>query len=408
LGAPKGEIMAKRTFFAIACAVVSLHAAAWGQGPSNAYQGPYGPQAGPWAGPGAIAATFQPQMQPAGMPGGMPGMMPGGPMQPGPMQAPPMQPAPDGVATADPCCLDCGRVPEWQGFGEFLYMRPGNANVAYGVVFSGPLDTPPAAATPVQVAQPGVANIDFHPGWVVGASKALDECNEIVGTFTHYEGEDTNGISSSTFLIRSMISNPSTWISNAASDWVSAASDYRMQFSLADLDLRWTFSNQCDTRLSLVAGARFASLDQRLDVNFVSTDIQNVHTEVNFDGGGLRLGFNGERRLPCGVVFYGRTTASVVGGTFRGAYTQTSGILGPLVNTGFPADRVVPILDAELGAGISLWDDKLRLTAGYSFSGWYNVVSTGQFIGAVQSNNFTGMHDTLTFDGLVARAEVSF
>jgi len=98
-----------------------------------------------------------------------------------------------------------------------------------------------------------------------------------------------------------------------------------------------------------------------------------------------------------------------VAGTARCAYTQTSGLAGgPLVETGYPADRVVPIIDAELGTGLSLWNDKLRLTVGYSFSGWFNVVRTDQFIGAVQANNFTGMHDTLTFDGMVGRVELQF
>jgi hypothetical protein len=136
--------------------------------------------------------------------------------------------------------------------------------------------------------------------------------------------------------------------------------------------------------------------------------VQDVHSQVNFDGAGLRIGFEGQRRTPYGLVFYGRTAASLVAGTFRCAYTQTSGLYGPLVETGYPADRVVPIIDAELGAGLSLWNDKLRLTAGYSFSGWFNIVRTDQFIGSVQTNNFTGMHDTLTFDGFVGRVELQF
>ena len=64
-----------------------------------------------------------------------------------------------------------------------------------------------------------------------------------------------------------MVSQPSTWTSNAASDWVQAASDYQMIYSLADVDFRWTFENQNDTRLSLLAGMRYASLDQRLDID---------------------------------------------------------------------------------------------------------------------------------------------
>ena len=296
-----------------------------------------------------------------------------------------------------------------------MYLRPRNANVAYGVEFNGPPNTAPGAATPIQVAEPGTASIDFHPGWRVGFAKSLDECNAVVATFSHYEGENQDSISVPSdlqqqgILIRSMVSQPSTWTAAPVGDWLQAASDYQMIYSLADIDFRWTFENQNDTRLSLFAGMRYASLDQRLDVNLTSSsDLQNVHSQVNFEGGGLRIGFEGQRRTPFGLVFYGRTAASLVAGTFRCAYSQTSLYNGPLVDTGYPADRVVPILDAELGTGLSLWNDKLRLTAGYSFSGWFNIVRTDQFIGAVQSNNFTGMNNALTFDGFVGRIELQF
>jgi len=334
-------------------------------------------------------------------------------MQPEPAS----QAAGDAVAMGDPCCCGNQGLPSWEFYGDFLYLRPRNANVAYGVVFNGPTETPPTAATPIQVAPPGIASIDFHPAWRAGFAKALDECNAVAATVTHFEGNDQSGISTSdpllpqpnTFLIRSMVSQPSTWSSNAASDWASAASDYSLIFTLADVDFRWTFENQNDTRLTLLAGTRYASIDQRLDVAFTSTtDVQNVHSQVNFEGGGLRIGFDGERRTPFGLLFYGRTAASVVAGTFRCAYTETSQVNGPLVNTGYSADRVVPMLDVELGTGVSLWNDKLRLTVGYMFSGWYNIVRTDQFIGGVQTNNFTGMHDTLTIDGFVGRAELQF
>ena len=382
--------MAKRSFFAFVCVVLSVHATAWGQGPGYALQGPYGPPAGPWAGgPGVVQAAYQSEALQAG---------------------PAPQMAPEGTATYDACCSCDPRIPAWEFFGDFLYIRPRNANVAYGVLFNPATqpETPPGAATPIQLAQPGTAGIDFHPGWRVGFAKAVDECNAVVATFAHYEGENQDSISTDQYEIRSMVSQPSTWSSNEASDWLQAATDYRMTYSVADVDFRWTFDNENDTRLSLLAGLRYAALDQRLDATFTSTDVQVVHSQVNFEGGGLRIGFDGERRTPHGLVFYGRATASLVAGTFRGNYTQASVLTGYLVDTGYPADRVVPIIDAELGTGLSLWNDKLRLTVGYSFSGWFNIVRTDEFIGAVQANNFGGMHDTLTFDGFVGRAELQF
>ncbi len=405
--------MAQRTFFAIMCVVLTVHATAWGQGPGYA-QGPYGPPAGPWAS-GPVQASYQSgPSQPETIQSG-PMMQQGPMMQPGPMQPGPVyQP---GEAMCDPscagnsCCAGNQCASQWEGFGDFLYMRPRSANVAYGVVYND-ISQPgvrPGSATPIQLAEPGVASIDFHPGFRAGIAKSLDECNAVVATFTHYEGEDQNSISTGQFLIRSMVSQPATWVSSATSDWGSAASDYSMISSLADVDLRWTFENQCDTRLSLLVGARYASLDQRLDVVGVALrDIQSVHTQVNFEGGGLRIGFEGQRRTPLGLVFYGRTAASLVAGTFRCAYTETSGLTGVLVETGYPADRVVPMIDAEIGTGLSLWNDKLRLTTGYTFSGWFNAVRTDHLISAVQNNDFTGMSNLLTFDGFVGRVELSF
>ena len=93
LGASKGEIMAKRSFFAIVCVVLSIHATAWGQGPGYGPQGPYGPPAGPWAGVAPAVRSRRCRCS-------------RGPMQPGPMQAgPAMQPAraAEAVATGDPC-----------------------------------------------------------------------------------------------------------------------------------------------------------------------------------------------------------------------------------------------------------------------------------------------------------------
>jgi len=79
-----------------------------------------------------------------------------------------------------------------------------------------------------------------------------------------------------------------------------------------------------------------------------------------------------------------------------------------VVNTGWTEDRVVTILDAELGLGWQSVGGGLRLTAGYTFSGWFNVINTDDFIRAVRRNDSVSVSDTLTFDGLVFRAELRF
>ena len=66
-------------------------------------------------------------------------------------------------------------------------------------------------------------------------------------------------------------------------------------------------------------------------------------------------------------------------------------------------DRVIGQLDSELGVG---WTNgRWRLSAGYMFSEWTNVVDTSSFIDAVQNNDYTDVKHSLTFDGLVTRLE---
>ncbi len=48
------------------------------------------------------------------------------------------------------------------------------------------------------------------------------------------------------------------------------------------------------------------------------------------------------------------------------------------------------------------------MNAGYMVSAWFNVVSTDEWIQAVHNNNFIGLGDSLTLDGVVARAEIRY
>ena len=78
------------------------------------------------------------------------------------------------------------------------------------------------------------------------------------------------------------------------------------------------------------------------------------------------------------------------------------------MNTKWQAGRVVPTFDMEVGGGFYSWGGHVRITAGYLLSVWTNVVKTEDFIHAVQTNDFRDMGDSMTFDGLVLRAEGRF
>ena len=103
-----------------------------------------------------------------------------------------------------------------------------------------------------------------------------------------------------------------------------------------------------------------------------------------------------------------RGTANFVPGEFRTRYTQGSNVDPIIVDTAWKAGRIVSILDLEVGAGWQSCCGHVRLTAGYVISSWFNTVNTDEWIQSVRTNNFVGLNDTMTFDGLTARAEYRF
>ena len=393
--------MRKRLLFAALFTLAGLCAQARGQEypnyapPGAAYPpGPYQP---------AAAGPYAQVMQGPYGPGAQ------GPYGPA-MQAP-CCPAPAAAATdccGESCHGTCGDY-HWDGFADFLYMRPRNANVAYGVVFNGPTDVPPAAAAPIQVSPVSAVDIDYQPAWRVGIARALDECSAVEMTYTHFQGGGDDSLSTSPpLLIRSEVSQPSAWISNSLSDSLSAEATQHMLFDLGDVDYRWTFASSQQYSLTLLGGGRYCNFDQDFLGTFATGEGQTVQTHINFQGAGIRIGLEGEHRGAHGFFVYGRGTASFVAGDARSTYVQTDFGL-PTVETGYHSDRIVTMLDAEVGIGWMGPNERFRVMGGYMMSGWFNALTTNDLVQAVQTNNFAGsLGSTLAFDGFFGRAEYRF
>jgi hypothetical protein len=368
---------------------------------------------------------------PMGVPMGMPmgGPMAGAPAPGyGPMMVPPNAnpyatagmpvPMPDPAtgevqAGGPPCCCPGPYAQEhWAVSGEFLYMRPRDVNLPYGVIFSGPLNTPPAAAAPIQVAPPGTISFDYQPAWRAGFLRALDECSALQLTYTYFQTTASDSIDTTNFpgdLIRSMVSHPSTWTSNATSDFLSASATERLTLNLAAVDYRWSYVHDPELTLTLLAGAAYTGLVQDFQAVFTtSANVETVHTYIDFEGGGIRLGWEGERRGPLGLSVFGRIVGTLVAGAARAAYVQNDLFVGTEVNTGFHADRILGIADAQVGISWTSPNGHLCVSGGYMLSEWLNAVRTDEFIHAVQTNNFIGLGKGLGFDGFLARAELRF
>ena len=313
------------------------------------------------------------------------------------------------ASCADICCSDCCAVPCWQFFGDFLYLRPRNAGLEYAVIMNGPIAP---GQTAVQEGRTATLNPQFEPGFRAGLARAFDECSTLSVAYTRYENRSSDTLltdDETNYPIRSLVVHPST--ADAAYDWLEASAHQDIAFDLADAEYRRIFL--CDDRYNLqyLAGFRYANLKQRFRSQFASTITENVNTDVNFDGAGIRFGLEGERYSACRRIFlYGKAVASVLGGEFRGSYFQGSTNDPTIVQTTWKEARCVTMLDCELGIGWASASGRLRASAGYMFSGWMNVVKSSEFISAVQANAYHGPNkidgNGLVFDGLVARFEI--
>ena len=156
-----------------------------GQPLSAQQMSPYGaPQMSPYGMPGAYQpvapmgypAAYPPTGQPEydvqqeALDGpGIPGSECNGCGQPGCTQC----------ACSSECWNHCVAV-----FGEFLYLRPRNAEVAYGV--------PIGLDSVAPMGRLGVVDQDYNPGFRFGASYVLDGCSSVTTQFTYFETDRTD------------------------------------------------------------------------------------------------------------------------------------------------------------------------------------------------------------------------
>jgi hypothetical protein len=297
-------------------------------------------------------------------------------------------------------------TPTWQLFGEAMFLRARDAEVPFAVPINGPIVPPPN--NPIQVGPVALADPNYEPGFRVGLSRALDECTSLRATYSFLE---TNAVDASATtapnVLRSLVAHPSS--QSAATDFLFATASNDIDFQLADVDYRGLIA--CNDRFALhyVLGSRYFHLRQDFWSQFTDLGTETVATQVYFDGGGLRVGLEGERHAAnYGLMVYGRSAASFVAGEFRGRYNQQDSFDPLVVNTTWKAGRLVPMLDLELGFGWTSPCKHWRLTSGYMVNAWFNTVRTKDFIRAVQNNSFDGMGNALVFDGVVGRIEYRY
>ncbi len=305
-------------------------------------------------------------------------------------------------------CGDCYAPGFWRhrtgAFGEFLYLQPTGGDVSFVQVRDGAVPLGSVPMGPVTVTDP-----DYSPGFRAGFSIANTPCSSFRGAYTHFESRSVEATAiNAPFALHSLLTYPGTI--NAYAPSLQAQARHDVDFQFIDIDYRRVV---CHNRCSVVnysIGARYGQLDQDfLASQPITPGTTSVLSQVNFNGGGIRAGLDGEyHACRSGLYIYGNALVSALTGRIHADYTQANTFGLTQATTSWKDDRIVPVLEYEVGLGWQTPNGRLKLRAGYYVAAWYNMVTTGGWINAVRSDNFVNVDDVLTFDGLVSRVEVNF
>jgi hypothetical protein len=312
--------------------------------------------------------------------------------------------ATQGGCGVEACCCN-GLSYNFAVYGEFLYLRARDAEVAYAVEVNNAV-APPAIPLPVQAI--GVVDPDYEPAFRFGMIYALDCTSSIDVKYTMFEsdGYHRTDLVTAGNEIQSLLTHPST--AQAAQGGLFADAQHDISFNLIDVDYRQVISKSCCHETTFLIGVRYGDMEQNLKSNLPILGNETVDTDIDFYGAGLRMGLEYQRHMSRGLSAYGKLHGSLLAGDWRADYDQGSNFDASVVDTAWQAGRITPVLDLEVGMGWTSCDGCWHFAAGYTYSAWYNGLNTDEWVDSVRSNNYADMDSNITFDGLTSRVEMRF
>ena len=203
------------------------------------------------------------------------------------------------------CGLPACCPPRWAHrtgmFGEYLYLRARDAEVVYAAIVDGPTTPPGNPTNPGnQVGPMALVDPDYESAFRVGFNRSCSGTSSFRGTFTRFESntEHGTGIEPGGF-VQSLVTHPG--VDNAADNWLVGAARLDIDFALVDLDYRWLYAHCDNYAINLLAGARYARFEETFGSEFRFNGTRWLDTEIDFDGGGIRVGIEAERDVPAAV-----------------------------------------------------------------------------------------------------------
>jgi len=174
--------------------------------------------------------------------------------------------------------------------GEFIFLRASDAAMtSFAVPVNGAIIPPPTPAVPMGPVS--AVDLGFEPGFKVGLDWVWNDYSRWVVGYTSLGLSSTESQSidpTQPLALQALVLHPST----AAADtyFLDATATGDLEMRIADVEYRRIFVEDW-YRWDFLAGLRYAHLDQGFKADFTnSTTTETLDTEVDFDGGGIRVG----------------------------------------------------------------------------------------------------------------------
>ena len=184
--------------------------------------------------------------------------------------------------------------------GEFLYLHTTDADVAYAQQQNGI-----GGAGTVPFGRIGSLGPHHEPGFRAIVTKAFSDCSSLVMSYSFFESDSIDALQPPVIpggggAVGSLVHHPGAALTASVGP-VNAA--YDVDFQLADIVYRSILRANDNYAINWSVGARYGNLvqDFRQIGNYSggATGVIETRTNVDFDGGGLKFGLDGERRLRC-------------------------------------------------------------------------------------------------------------
>jgi hypothetical protein len=257
--------------------------------------------------------------------------------------------------------------------------------------------------------------MDYQPAFRVGVGIGLDACSSFIVSYTRYDGNGDDLLVVPTIpggggAVGSLVHHPGAGITSSQGPLTA---EYDLSYHLVDFVFRDLWRGSDCYVINYSIGGQFANMSQEFSQNGLFSGSSNgaidTDTDINFNGGGIKVGLDGERRLGGRVSVYGKIYAAALSGQFSSDYTMQNVSTDTLLAAAqWEDNRVISLVEYELGMAYTSCNQHWRVTAGYMFQHWGNMVTTSNFIDGVQANNYTDLSDGLGFNGLTTRLEICF